>query len=183
MKELDILVDQPTQTKRELVFGVFPGHVVDLEEGRKNGNSIPFNFTILIAEEAKDIVGKDAFTGEDKSGAPMVGRKIRSSGVWLDLKPTESWRNNKYILVAENMGIEFPKTDDGKVKLLKLEKEDVLGLPVMVQIGWEFHRDDRNKPFDERRKYVRALKFFKWENGKRIEVKDKTSDILEDLGL
>ena len=178
MEDLNIQFDPEIDgLSAKIIGGVFPAHIVGWEEGSEWNNSTPCNVVYRIAPEAADAVGRDLDTGEEAKGLGMVGQDVKSSAIWLCPKPPkgEGWRNRGYVEFADSVGIKFPEVEDkttGKttLSLQKLEKLDVLGLPVMIQIGHQVHKEDKEKPVVDQRKYPRAFKTFAWEEGERLDI-------------
>ncbi len=178
MLELDVMFDPEVDgLSPKIIGGTFPANIVDLEEGREHDGSIPHNVVYRIAPEAAEVIGKDLDTGEEAKGAGMIGQEVKGVGIWLCPNPPkgQGWKNRGYIDFANSVGIKFPEVEDkitGKVKfkLAAIEKIDVLGLPVMVTIGQQVHKEDLNKDPLQQRKYPRAFKTLVWEDGERLDV-------------
>lgn len=163
---------------KPLLLGTFPAHLVHLEPGQKFNQSLPYNYVYKIAPEAKEMTGTDwtkpeveVKDGEEDPRAVsadyLVGRHIRSTGVWLNLNPRkgESWRNDRYIEWNEVHGVKFP-LDKNKVKQLgKVEPSDVLGAAVMVTV--ELVHDKRSK-----RDLPKVTGVGVWEDGEPLDTEE-----------
>ena len=157
MKQLNLFIDA-TAVPAGKLLGKFPAHVVDVEVGEERNGARPYNLVFEIAPEAAGYTGKDSETGEERSGEELVGQKLRSVGIWLNYHPKEGWENRKYVVSMEALGIEFPTTEDGKKQIIELESEDLMGLPAIVETG--FQKNNKTG-----RSYYRILKLYKWEDG------------------
>ena len=186
METLDIFFDE-TDSK-PMLLGVFPAHITSFKPGRETNNAIPFNLTLEIAEEAAGFEGTNPITGETDTAKHMVGREVRSVGIWLNkkLEANEQWKNRNYVNLLLFAGIELPEKD-GKVQIAKPSEEEMFGRPVMVVLKQEVDKRDLKeveegtKTEDEVRKYTKAFSFMKWEGGKRKEQPDASDDIFADL--
>jgi len=110
MKYLETAVYDPDEKQSEevILLGSFPGHIVNMNEGKNINGSIPYNYVIRIAPEAADLKGinwkararylKEIEGSEEEDKGPeafletvkdnnMVNKEINSTGVWLTLEP------------------------------------------------------------------------------------------------
>jgi hypothetical protein len=119
------------------------------------------------------MIGVDWTTakGDEVSATHMIGRQVRSIGVWLNPNPAEGegWRNRDYVAWLEGLGIELPDGKNNKKVLVEVDPIDVLGLPCMVDIRLEVDKRDRDK--DIKRKYPKVFRVMKWASGKKIDPK------------
>ena len=175
MQELNVKFDPEVDgLTPKVIRGTFPAHIVGWEEGEVYNGSIPFNILYRIATDATEFIGYDFNSGEEAKGTVMVGQELKSNGVWLCPNPKsgEGWRNRGYIEFAKSVGIDFPEDEDSKINLQQIEMTDVLGLPVLVLVGQQVHKDDKEKDPADQRKYPRVFKTFLWEDGERIDPED-----------
>jgi hypothetical protein len=185
-KELEILFDPEEDGKEKpTLLGTFPAHIVGYLEGTANNASIPYNVKFKIAPEAKEMKGinwKDK-TEKDPEGVEvpadyMVGREVRSVGIWLnpDPKPTDRWKNRDYVNFLEAIGIELKTVEkDGKKfqSLVTLEEHEVIGRPCMITVKLE----NDKRPEMSGRQYPKAFSFQVWDGGERIDVTEDEEDV------
>lgn len=180
MEKLDTFFD-PNDKPQKNLNGTFPMHIINVSVGKEVGGAIPYNLLLKVSEEAADFTGTDPDTGEEKSADFMVGKEIKSVGVWLNLapKPGESWRNNKYIDLIEAAGIKLDEVDQGGKKrkqLVKITEMDILGRPVLGEVKPELDKRDVNKPKEEQRAYQKVHTFLNWEDGKPLDIAEFFDD-------
>jgi hypothetical protein len=180
MQELNIPFDPEVDGASGIILvGTFPAHLVNWVEGGAFNDSLPFNPTYRIAPEAAEVIGEDPNTKEQVKAIGMVGQEIKGAAVWLcpKPKPGEGWKNKGYVEFSAAAGIDFPSTTDkdtGKITIHVggLELIDVLGKAFNVVVGYQIHKEDKEKPVSEQRKYPRVLKVFPWEDGEELDLDD-----------
>jgi hypothetical protein len=194
------------------VEGTYPAHIIgmssyEMKDG--SGNEV-FNLTVRVADEAKDIkVPKSIYDAEaERKRAPvldddgsqvfvsaefMAGQELEDNGTWFYEDAKLDWQTNeKYADRMNNLGVEFPEKEFGKGKnkvskplLQKVDADDVLGLPCMVEYGWwKYPKKEKNeetgdwekvKDEDGKQVYGEALKvldYLPWPDGEKIKLED-----------
>jgi len=186
----DTVYDSSTDGVLPIVPGTYPAHVSSFE-GRtvdtKFGQQKVFNIEFQIAEEVSkmEIV---KHTYQDEELVPVVedgksvkisanfmrGKRFKSRGIWLTENPGEGegWRNRTYVEFFQGLGVEFPKTEDGKTQLAEVEEEDVLGLPALVKINREFYEKD-----GEQRSTWKVFTAAAWKDGQRLAADEVSEDV------
>ena len=185
MKQFDAKFEESADGYQPANPGKYPAHVSGFDVKTFDSGSKVFNIEFTLAEECKNMkVHKYARNGseyepcyhrneepEKISAGFMTGKKYFSAGVWLTpkLPKDQRWKNRKYKEFFSNMGIEFPKNEDGLVELQEVEEGDVIGMPALVDVqGYSYV----NKEAIEKTS-LRVLGIFPWNDGARIEpVKD-----------
>ena len=192
------------------VEGTYPAHIIGLKSREWEGVKEVFNLTCRIADEARKIkVPKYVYNAEadrkrlqvlDDNQAQvfvdagfMVGAEVEDDGSWFYEETTKDWMTNEvYADRMEAIGVEFPMKSFGKGKfkvekplLQKIDADDVLGLPVMIEYGWKKHKlREKNedtgewsnkKDADGKQMYGESLKvigYSPWVDGEKIEIQD-----------
>jgi len=185
MQDIDILFDPAEDgVEKPTLLGTFPAHITGFKEGNKSRGSIPYNVTFKIAPEAESLKGvnwkqptKEEPNGSEVDADYMVGREVRSVGIWLNPtpKPEERWKNRSYANFLEAIGIKLKETVvDGKTlqKLVTLEENETIGLPCLITIKLE--ADKREGMTD--RKYPKVFTVQSWDDGERIDVTEDEED-------
>lgn len=134
------------------------------------------NFTFKVHEKASKALIKEDGSEVEVAGDVLKGREIRGSVPYI-LNPHKRirWMNNEYISFVEDaLGIEFPLTEvqtpDGikKVKDIQLvEEEDVLGIPVIIELGVREYKD---RETGDTKKTQDVKNILHWESGERISM-------------
>ncbi len=191
-EELDILFD-PEEDGRDkpTLLGTFPAHITGYKEGNNVRGSVPYNVSFKIAPEAEGINAinwreekQPGETDEDfneRKEIPadyMIGREVRSVGIWLNPqpKPEERWKNRDYVNFLEAIGVELEEIEkDGRMlkKLVAMEEQEVIGRPCLVTIKLE--RDKR--PEHTGRVYPKVFTVQQWNDGERIDVTEDEEDV------
>ena len=173
-----------------IVPGVYPAHVCGFE-GRevqtKLGTQKVFNVEFQIADEVDKMeIVKHQYV-DDKlipvvvdgkeetiSGSYLKGKRFKSIGVWLTEKPSEGegWRNRNYVKFFEAIGVQFPKTEDGKTQLAEVEEQDVIGLPALIKLDREYYEKD-----GEERSSWKAFSANLWSDGKKLAADEVGEDL------
>jgi len=196
------------------VEGTYPAHVIKLSSREFPGGNEVFNLTTRIADEAEGIkVPKYVYDAEatrkrvpalDENQAQifipasfMVGQELEDNGSWFYEEAKQDWQTNeKYADRMDALGVEFPEVEIGKGKnkvtktlLQKIDADDVLGLPVMIEYGWmKYPKKEKNedtgdweKVKDEHGKQVygevlKVLGYSPWPDGEKIDIQDGDED-------
>lgn len=185
MEKLNTFFDE-SEVGQTILQGTFPMHVIKVDVGEAVKGSIPYNLTFKIAKEAGKFKGSNPKTGEEELAEGMVGREVRSIGVWLNPNPGpgESWRNNRYVALIEATGITLEEVNQNgkKVKqLVKVEELDLLGKPILGEIKPEVDKRDKDKPAVEQRSYQKVHGFFPWVDGKSLPTEELIEDPFADF--
>jgi len=179
-----VYFDPSDAENKPTLLGTFPAHVIDFEEGNPVNGATPYNVTFRFAPEAADLVGfnwqnktEEAPNGVEESAVHMVGRKIRSVGIWLNKnpKPGEGWKNRDYVNLLESCQIELPlvKVDGKELKqIVTMEEYEVLGKPILVTVKLE---QDKREQFKDRF-YPKGFSFQPWVDGETIDVGEDEVD-------
>ena len=196
------------------VEGTYPAHVIGMTSREFNGGlQEVFNLKVRIAEEAEKIkVPKYIYDADseryrtpvlDENEAQvfvpasfMVGQELEDNGTWFYEEAKLDWQTNeKYADRMNALGVEFPEKEFGKGKnkiskplLQKIDADDVLGLPCMVEYGWmkypkKAKDEDGNweKVKDEDGKQVygetlKVLNYLPWPGGEKIDISEGDED-------
>jgi len=96
--------------------------------------------------------------------------------MWLTPNPPakEGWRNRNYVKYAKALGIDFDKSEDGKISLGQLEEKDINGLPCLVRLC-EFTWENRNN--GESGKSIKVAELFPWTKGKKLPPSELEDDL------
>jgi hypothetical protein len=180
--------NESTDAFQPIVAGTYPAHVTAFES-RAINESIVFNLTFKLADKVGEmevpvysqIDGKYTPTlDEDKNpvtrkATHLVGKEIRSTGVWLTPNPKEGegWKNRKYKEFFESMGVSFPVDDNGNVALGEIEEEDVLGFPCLAKVG---EQQFTNKEGEEKTT-MRVFVTYPWNGGQKLAADEIDSDV------
>lgn len=174
--------------------GTYPAHVseVQINTFEDSGKSV-YNLTFKVAEEVKKLEvpklstdGNGGYTQDtDKDGNEIkisadfiAGKTFRlDKGMWLTPNPEQGkgWQNKVYVRYCQSLGVEFPTTEDGKLKLAEIEDNDILGLPCLVkveEVAWE------NKKTGDSGKSIKAIDIASWKEGSKLSADELSSDDL-----
>tara|TARA_X000001382_G_scaffold125733_1_gene111523 strand:+ start:277 stop:858 length:582 start_codon:yes stop_codon:yes gene_type:complete len=173
-----------------IVPGTYPANVCGFE-GRevstKLGTQKVFNIEFQIADEVDkmelvkhqyvddELVPVMVDGKEEKiSASYMKGKRFKSVGIWLTEKPAEGegWRNRNYVQFFENLGVKFPKADNGKTQLAEVEEEDIIGLPAFIKLDKEYYEKD-----GEQRSSWKAFSATTWVDGKKLDADEVGEDL------
>jgi|TARA_Y100000296_G_scaffold71498_1_gene87039 hypothetical protein len=166
--------------------GSYPMHIVDYDVyTMKDGNSMVFNLKFRIADEVKKLeVEKIVKNGDgqmttvdDEEGNPirvsakfLAGKEYQNKGVWLTANPAEGegWKNRAYKTFCENLGIEFPKDEDGNIQLMQIEEEDVIGLPCLGNLQSVTFENDAGEEIS----IMKVVEVFPWASGQKLPAEE-----------
>ena len=195
------------------VEGTYPAHIVGVKSNEIGKNEV-FNLTVRVADEAKKIkVPKYIYNADkehvreailDENEAQvfvdatfMVGSELEDNGSWFYEEAKYDWQTNeKYADRMDAIGVEFPEVEVGKGKdkkmkslLQKIDADDVLGLPCLVEYGWmRYPKKAKSeesglweKVKDEAGKQVygetlKVLNYSPWPDGERIKIEEGDAD-------
>ena len=110
----------------------------------------------------------------------LPGKKFYDNGFFIFTNNESANKNSKYFKLLDSLGIELQEVN-GMKKLVLVEEEDVIGLP--VQITLETHtyvtRDTKDLPHDqqEKRSLLKANEVTLWEGGERISQEELDDDV------
>jgi len=174
--------------------GTYPAHVseVQINTFDDSGKSV-YNLTFKAADEVKNLQvpkllsdGNGGYTQETNGSGESItiegdfiaGKTFRlDKGMWLTPKPEQGkgWQNKIYVKYCQALGVEFPETEDGKLKLAEVEDEDILGHPCLIkveEVEWE------NKKTGDSGKSVKAIDILPWKEGKKLSTDELSADDL-----
>lgn len=83
--------------------------------------------------------------------------------------PKANWINKGYLDLTTLLGFKFPE-EGGIISVMEIEEEDVIGMPVIVELGIETAKDGKT--------YNKVLKISKWEGAAIISPEELLEDIL-----
>ena len=122
----------------------------------------------------------------DKDGNAMhtnctsTGRKYYDNGFFVFTTSESANKNSRYFKLLEGLNIELEE-DDGKKKLVLVEEEDVIGLPVNVKLETHSYvtKDTKDLPVDQQeRKFVlKAKEVTLWKGGEKLSQDEMDDDI------
>jgi len=190
MKPIEATFDESTDGVSPIMPGTYPAHVMTLTTREFDSGSTVFNLTFKIADDVKDSkVIKQQKNGDghyepildDKgspvevSGAYMSGKSFYANGVWLTPNPEkgQGWKNRKYLEAFTNLGVDFPRNDEGVVSLAEVEDDDIVGRPALVRLA-EQEYTNRN---GEQRTAFKIDSIMPWETGKRLSAAELDDDV------
>ena len=110
----------------------------------------------------------------------LPGKKFYDNGFFIFTNNESANKNSKYFKLLDSLGIELEEVN-GMKKLVLVEEEDVIGLP--VQITLETHtyvtRDTKDLPVEqqEKRSLLKANEVTSWEDGERISQEELDDDV------
>ena len=185
--------------------GTYPAHISSLDTKEvmtRAGEAIIVNMSYTIADEAADLtqplyemdgykhrkdVNGNKIPLVDKDGNEMhtncthlPGRKYYDNGFFVFTTSESANKNSRYFKLLEGLGIELEE-DDGKKKLVLVEEEDVLGLPVNIKLETHSYvtKDTRDLPVDQQeRKFVlKAKEVTLWKGGERLSQDEMDDDV------
>ena len=173
--------NESTDAYQPIVAGTYPAHVIAFES-REINNSIVFNMTFKIADKVAEmeVPVYDNIDGTyqatldaegnavTRKGSHLIGKEIRSAGVWLTPNPSEGegWKNRKYKEFFENLGVSFPTDDNGNVQLGQVEEDDVLGHPCLAKVD---EQEFTNKE-GEKKTTRRVFAAYPWNTGQKLST-------------
>jgi len=189
LKTLDnTTYNESTDAFQPIVAGTYPAHITQFES-RQINDSIVFNLTFKLADKVGEmevpvyanIDGKYVATLDEnkepvtRKATHLVGKEIRSAGVWLTPNPKEGegWKNRKYKEFFENVGITFDVDDKGNIALGEIEEEDVLGFPCLARVG---EQRFTNKEGEEKTT-MRVFSTFPWNGGQKLSADEIGDDV------
>ena len=189
--------------------GTYPAHISGLssrEVKTRNGDAIVFNMTFTIADEAgkltQTVYEMDGFEYKTRDGEKIpvtngdgkpekvncghvVSRKFKDRGTFLFTGEEGSGRNRRYFDLLELLDIRIEEieleTGSTVKKLVMLEEDDVMGVPVFVKLGQEefVTSDTRDLPVDqqETRRVWKVFGIHPWENGEKLSSSELEDDL------
>lgn len=207
-KELDNVLFDSTKEQAFVPVeeGTYPAHISQLEVKEVNtraGAAIVVNMGYTLAEECGkmeqplfemdgykhrlDVNGKkipiiDRETNEQKTTkcGHLPDKKFYDNGFFIFTTTESANKNSRYFKLLEGLGIELEEVN-GKKKLVLIEEDDVVGLPVNVTLATHTYvtRDTRDLPIDqqEKRSILKAKEIVLWEGGERISQEELDDDV------
>tara|TARA_R100001443_G_scaffold18287_1_gene29207 strand:- start:77 stop:709 length:633 start_codon:yes stop_codon:yes gene_type:complete len=206
-KEIDAIYN-PSEQWRPTEEGEYPAHVVSLstrEVNTKAGPAIVVNMEYKVAPEVSEckqelfaMAGYDYVLENgnkvnilDKDGHAVYGdcshlkdKKFKDNGFFVFLDSSSSSKNSRYFELLENLNIELAtdKVDGKEVKkLVLIEEDDVVGLPVQIRLKRETYITSATKhlpPSEQEKRSVFKVNTIKeWKGGKKVEVEELEQDV------
>jgi len=168
--------------------GTYPAHVTAVHSTKfdDTGKSV-YNLIFTAADEVKNLKvpklvsdGNGGYTQDGEvSGEFIQGKTFRfadKKSMWLNPYPEKGkgWQNERYVNYSTNLGVEFPKTEDGKeIQLVEIEESDILGNPCLVRVI--------DEPWEYKGKSGIALKVIdvlEWKDGTKLSKDELEADDL-----
>ncbi len=187
----DTVYDEKTDGPMPIVPGLYPAHVSGFDSRilqTKFGEQQVFNIDFQIAEEVDKMKvikhewdeGKlvPSLNSDGKevtvSASFMKGKRFSSRGIWLTENPGEGegWRNRTYVEFFQSLGVEFPKTKDGKTELALVEESDVIGQPCLARLNKEYYEKD-----GEKRSVWKVFTVSEWKDGQQLAAEEVADDV------
>jgi|TARA_Y100000310_G_scaffold67522_2_gene62836 hypothetical protein len=188
MKDPTTVFDEETDSGTPIMPGMYPANLVSLITRAFDSGSTVFNMRFKISDEVKDTsVPQQVKSGgtfqevRDGSGNPvevsasfMSGKIFYADGVWFTPSPAkgEGWRNRRYKEAFENLGVSFPREENGSVSLGEIEESDVLGMPAIIKLSESKYT---NKNGEEKTAF-KAVEIHPWTDGKKLSEAEVASD-------
>tara|TARA_R110001592_G_scaffold71013_4_gene217276 strand:+ start:1893 stop:2522 length:630 start_codon:yes stop_codon:yes gene_type:complete len=205
-KEIDVLFDEndvpefiPTEE------GTYPSHVIALttkEVMTRAGEAIIVNMTYQLADECADLkqpifemdgynyrtdVRGDKIPIVDEAGIHkeveckhLPGKKYYDNGFFVFTDTSSANKNSRYFKLLESLGMQL-EIVEGKKKLVLIESEDVIGLPVNITLEKHSYvtRDTKDLPVDqqEKRTTLKAKEVVLWEDGEKLSQDEVDDDV------
>lgn len=207
-KELDnVLFD--TEKKQAFVPvepGTYPAHISGLstkEVNTRAGNAIIVNMDYTLADECANmeqplyemigykhrrdvqnrkipVLNQETHEQETAPCTHLPGKKFYDNGFFIFTTTESANKNSRYFKLLEGLGIELEEVN-GKKKLVLIEEEDVIGLPVNITLETHTYvtRDTKDLPTEqqERRSVLKAKEVVLWEGGERISQEELDDDV------
>ena len=180
--------NESTDAYQPIVAGTYPAHVTSFES-REINDSIVFNLTFKLADKVGEMevpvysqVDGEYIASMDEKGntitrkaTHLVGKEIRSTGVWLTPSPKEGegWKNRKYKEFFESIGVGFPADASGNINLGEVEEDDVLGFPCLAKVG---EQSFTNKEGEEKTT-MRVFVTYPWNGGQKLSADEIGDDV------
>lgn len=190
MKPVEATFNESEDGFTPTVEGTYPAHITTFESREYNQSKV-FNLSFTIAEEVGKLdvpkLAKDGNGGwiqaVNSDGTPqtvnaghMAGNMYRiDKGVWLTPNPTkgEGWKNRRYKEFFENIGVTFPQDDEGNVTLGEIEKDDVIGLPCLVELRETSFTNSEGK----KRTAMKVTDVYPWGDGQKLSEDEIAEDV------
>jgi len=209
-KEIDAIYNPSENNSwKPVEEGVYPAHITTLnsrEVPTKAGPAIVVNMQYKIAPEVKEcnqpLYEMDGYdyiknsNGElipkiDDDGNHQYGscehlkdRTYKDNGTFVFLDSSSSSKNAKYFELLENLNVELAtdKVDGKEVKkLVLIEEDDVVGLPVQIRLKKETYITSATKHLppseQEKRSAFKVSTIKTWEGGKKVQVEELEQDV------
>ena len=197
-KEIDAIYN-PTEQWKPIEEGEYPAHVTSLstrEVNTKAGPAIVVNMEYKVAPEVseckQELYEMDGYDYVYKDGMyPVYGdcshlkdKKFRDNGFFVFLDSSSGSKNSRYFELLENLNIELAtdKVDGKEVKkLVLIEEDDVVGLPVQIRLKKETYITSATKHLppseQEKRSAFKVSTIKTWEGGKKVQVEELEQDV------
>lgn len=189
--------------------GEYPAHITTLnsrEVPTKAGPAIVVNMQYKIAPEVKEcnqplyeMDGYDYIKNSNGELIPKIDddgnheygscehlkdRTYKDNGTFVFLDSSSSSKNAKYFELLENLNVELAtdKVDGKEVKkLVLIEEDDVVGLPVHIRLKRETYITSATKHLppseQEKRSAFKVSTIKTWEGGKKVQVEELEQDV------
>ena len=203
-KTLEATFDPNNQWK-PIEEGTYPAHITSLstkEVNTRAGEAIVVNMTYKVAPEVVDYKQKlwemDGYNYvKDSSGnrVPVLNggdeqetiscghlkdRIFYDNGFFIFTDTSSASKNSRYFQLLENLGIKC-EDSNGIKKLVLLEEDDVVGVPVHITVKRQEYvtSDTKHLPPDqqEKRTTFKVSELKKWENGPTLSLEELDEDV------
>ena len=205
-KQLDNVTFSPKkQSFVPFEEGTYPAHIKSLETKERMtmaSEAIIVNMSYEIHEDAanqeqylyemdgynyrKD-VNNNKIPMVDEDGnhlktncTQIVGRTFYDNGFFIFTATESANKNSRYFKLLEGLGIELEESN-GMKKLVLIEEEDVIGLPVHVTLATHSYitSDTKDLPPDQQvtRTLLKAKEIVLWEDGEKLSQEDMDDDV------
>lgn len=168
----NVVFDENELLDDRILTGWFPMYVFAWKEGNKFETSKPFNPLFRVFQQAEEFVGHHP-NGETIPAKNMPGKVLKGKGIWITPSPKDSAekaKNRDWMHFFNSLnGFEVPTNKNGQQVLFIPDEYEVLGYPVMGQVTLVPHKEDRDKPYDDQRKYPTVTAFKKLEDFERVD--------------
>tara|TARA_R110002020_G_scaffold202378_1_gene405506 strand:- start:186 stop:815 length:630 start_codon:yes stop_codon:yes gene_type:complete len=185
--------------------GTYPAHITELttkEVNTRAGQAIIVNMSYTLADEAAeveqplyemdgykhrlDVNGRKIPILKDGDQEYILGthlpkKKFYDNGFFVFTTTESANKNSRYFKLLESLGIELEENDRGIKKLVLVEDEDVIGLPVYVKLETHSYvtRDTKDLPPHEQetRTVLKAKEVTLWKGGEKISLEELEDDV------
>jgi len=205
-KDLNIEFDSEAVTAFVPVEeGTYPAHITSLstkEVMTRAGEAIIVNMSYTIADEAADLTqplyemdGYKHRTDVNGNKIPILddegnqmetkcthlpSRNYYDNGFFVFTTSESANKNSRYFKLLEGLGIELEE-NNGKKKLVLVEEEDVIGIPVNIKLETHSYvpRDMKDLPVEQQEKkfVLKAKEITLWKGGEKLSQDEMDDDV------